>query len=364
MTNNLRLGLVGADASGRGWGAVAHLPALREIEEIELAALCTSRPESAAAATEAYGIKAYHDINELVAQPDIDIVSAVVRIPNHYEVVKAALNAGKHVYCEWPLGATLAETEELAALARDKGVVTAIGLQGWYEPTLAYVQELHDQGWLGELLTVSMTMKGRGAPSRPSWRDYQRELTKGAHLFNIVGGHTMGYLTFCFGPLARLSATVATRVKRLTMEDSGKMVDAQTPDNILLNGTFANGALLACQITAVPYHADGWRMVVHGSKGTLIATTPALPQITPVTLTGSQGEEPLTQMEVPARLRFAPDSVPYGPPQNVGQAYIRMAEAIREDRPFAPNFDDALEIHRLLDAIQRSSDQGCVVQLA
>lgn len=364
MTNQLRLGLVGADAAGRGWGPVAHMPALREIEQIELAALCTSRPESAAAATEAYGIKTYHDISQLVARPDIDIISTVVKIPSHYEVVMAALNAGKHVYCEWPLGATLAETEEMTALAREKGVVTAIGLQGWFEPTLAYVRELYDQGWLGELLTVGMTMRGRGAPTRPSQGDYQREIDRGAHLFNVVGGHTMGYLTFCFGPLARLSASVATRVSQLVMEDTGELVDANTPDTVLLHGRFANDGLLSCQITAVPYHAEGWRMVVHGSKGTLVAATPGLPQITPVKLSGSQGDAPLEEMVVPERLRFAPEAVPSGPAQNVSHAYIRMAEAIRDGAPFAPNFDDALGVHRLLGAIQRSSDQGCVVELA
>ena len=57
MTAKLKLGLVGADATGKGWGSAAHVPALRGIERIELAALCTSRPESAAAAAEAYGIR-------------------------------------------------------------------------------------------------------------------------------------------------------------------------------------------------------------------------------------------------------------------------------------------------------------------
>ena len=81
MADKLKLGLVGADAAGRGWGATAHIPALRGIEQIELAALCTSRPESAAAAAKAYSIdRAYHDTHELVAQPDIDIITASGRL--------------------------------------------------------------------------------------------------------------------------------------------------------------------------------------------------------------------------------------------------------------------------------------------
>lgn len=363
MADKLKLGLVGADAAGQGWGPAAHIPALSGIEEIELAALCTSRPESAAAAAKAYGIRTFHDINELVAQPDIDIISTVVRIPNHYEVVMAALNAGKHVYCEWPLGANLAETEEMATVARDKGVVTAIGLQGRHDPTLTYIKELYDQGWLGELMTVNLMMQTSGALERPSRRDYEREISKGAHLFNIVGGHTLDYLAYCFGPLAELSAKVATRVKQLRMVDTGEMVDARTPDNVLINGVLENGGLLNYQITAVPYHADGWRMAVYGSKGTIITTTQGLPQITPVTLVGAQGNDPLSELPAPERLRFVPKAVPFGPPQNVGQAYMRLAEAIREGKHFAPNFDDALTVHQLLDSVQRSSDEGRAVKL-
>jgi predicted dehydrogenase len=364
MTNKLKLGLVGADAAGQGWGPAAHIPALRGIEQIELAALCTSRPESAAAAAKAFGIdRAYHNINDLVAQPDIDIISTVVRIPNHYEIVMAALNAGKHVYCEWPLGASLAETEEMAAVAREQGVVTAIGLQGRHDPTLSYIKELYDHGWIGELHTVQMTMKTTSTQERPSQRDYEGEISKGATLFKIVGGHTLDHISYCFGSLTEISANVTTRIKQLRMADTGEMVDAKAADHTFLNGVFTHGALLSYQIMSVPYHADGWHMSVYGSKGTIIATTPGLPQITPLKILGAQGNEPLSELLVPERLRCVPDAVPFGPAQNVGQAYVRMAEAIHEGKQFAPNFDNAEQVHKLLEAIQQSSDEGRVVKI-
>lgn len=365
MASKLKLGLVGADASGQGWGPVAHIPALRGIEQIELAALCTSRPESAAAAANAYGIdRAYHDINELVAQPDIDIISVVVRIPNHYEVVMAALNAGKHVYCEWPLGASLAETEEMASVARTKGVVTAIGLQGRHDPTLTYIKQLYDEGWMGDVLSVNMTMFTTGTPERPSRQSYENEINRGAHLMTIAGGHTIDYIAYCFGPLSEVSAKVGTRVKHLRMVDTGETVEAKAADNMVLNGVLANGAYLSFHLSAVPFNANGWRMAVYGSKGTIIATTTMLPQITPITLVGAQGNEPLTELSVPDGLRVVPKAVPFGPAQNVGQAYTRMAQAILAGKQFDPNFDDALAVHNILESIQRSSDEGCVVKLA
>ena len=66
MADSVRVGLVGADASGSGWGSVAHVPALRAADGIELAAVCTSRPESAAAAGEAFGVRSFHDVRDLV----------------------------------------------------------------------------------------------------------------------------------------------------------------------------------------------------------------------------------------------------------------------------------------------------------
>jgi len=206
MAEALKLGLVGADASGRGWGPVAHMPALAAIDSIELAALCTSRPESAAAAAKAYGIdRAYHDVRDLAAQIDIDIVSVVVRVPHHHAIVMPAIEAGKHVYCEWPLGADLAEAEEMASLARAKGVVTAVGLQGHSEPALVYLKELYDEGWFGDLLSVNVTMLGGGALEHRAGDAWMGARVNGANTMTIVAGHTLDQVSFCFGsPRARL----------------------------------------------------------------------------------------------------------------------------------------------------------------
>jgi hypothetical protein len=57
--------------------------------------------------------RAFTNVAELVSAPEVDIVSVTVKVPHHLEIVRAALNAGKHVYCEWPLGNGLAEAEEL-----------------------------------------------------------------------------------------------------------------------------------------------------------------------------------------------------------------------------------------------------------
>ena len=111
MADRVRLGLIGASVQGT-WSARSHLPALRASPDIELTAVCTTRADSAEAARQAYGAKlAFDDCREMVASPEIDAVAVVVRVPSHYAPTKAALDAGKHVYSEWPLGRTTAEAK-------------------------------------------------------------------------------------------------------------------------------------------------------------------------------------------------------------------------------------------------------------
>ena len=74
--------------------------------------------------------------------PDIDAVAVILRVPAHYELTMAALNAGKHVYTEWPLGQTTAEAQEMADLAQSKGLRNMVGLQSRANPAILYAKDL------------------------------------------------------------------------------------------------------------------------------------------------------------------------------------------------------------------------------
>ncbi len=342
---------------------MVHIPAIRAVEDLELAAVCTSRPESAAAAADAYGVRGFHDVNDLAAQPEIDLIAVVVRVPAHHGVVMPALEAGKHVFCEWPLGADLAEAQEMAALARAKRVITAVGLQGRQDPSLTYIKELHDEGWLGDVLSVNMTMFGGGAGRSDSSSAWMGDAKNGANLLTIVAGHSLHYLSHSFGPLTEVTASVSTQVPQWHLADTGETIDVDAPDNVAFTGTFPGGGRLSFHMASVPYNGSSWRMTVYGTEGTLIATTEGLPQITPTTLEGARGDEPLAPLPIPERLRLAPAALPDGPAGNIARAYARIAEAIRDGKRFEPGFDDALELHELLDALQHSSDVGRTVKL-
>ena len=146
MADRIRLGIIGASPTV-GWAHRAHLPAVPASVGFELTAACTTRMETANESARQYGAKmAFDDYKAMLAHPEIDAVSVVLRVPAHYEITKDAINAGKHVFTEWPLGRTTEEARELAELARAKGVRTIVGLQSRAAPAVMHMKELIDSG--------------------------------------------------------------------------------------------------------------------------------------------------------------------------------------------------------------------------
>src|SRR3989442_6841047 len=137
----IRVGIISANPN-RGWAAQAHNPALKSVsDDFEITALSTSRRESADAARELFGVPlAFDNHKDLVNSAVVDVVAVTVKVPYHLELATAALDAGKAVYCEWPLGNGLKEAETLAALAKKKGVLAVAGVPGRSAPSGAYAR--------------------------------------------------------------------------------------------------------------------------------------------------------------------------------------------------------------------------------
>ena len=161
MAEKIRIGIVGATVTpgGSGWGANAHVPALRAVPDFEIAAVCTAHEDTAKASAAAFGVDlAFHNIDDMVAHPAVDMVVVCVRVPWHRDLVMAALRGGKPVFCEWPLGANLAEAEEMASFARGRSLRTIVGLQGRSDPTVRYARDLVADGYVGEVLTANLSV--------------------------------------------------------------------------------------------------------------------------------------------------------------------------------------------------------------
>jgi len=363
MADKIRLGLIGASVRGT-WSARSHLPAIQTSSDVELTAVCTTRADSAEAARQAWGARlAFDDYRKMIASPEIDAVAVVVRVPSHYAPTKAALEAGKHVYCEWPLGRTTAEAVELAALAKEKRLVTVVGLQARANPALIHMKELVEAGFVGEIMAVHVSLMREGVLSRPSHRTWQRDAELGANTLTIANGHTVDAMRFVTGDFGRFSAVVTTQAKQWLDTGTNTWLDVTSPDNVLISGRLASSAVASVHIGAIPFAGSGYRMEIYGRDGTLVVTGQDSPQLSEVFLHGAQGGDTLAPMPVPERLTFVAPGTPSGEALNVGQMYTLFAQAIREGairggENRRPSFETAVDLHRLVDAIKEASDEG------
>ena len=313
MTEKIRLGFVGANVNST-WATQSHFPALLASPDVEFTAVCTTRRESAEEARQAFGAKlAFHDFREMAASPEIDAVAVVVRVPSHYEPTKAAIEAGKHVLTEWPLGRNTAEGVELAALARDRGVQTAVGLQSRVSPAMLYVKELIETGYVGEVLSCSVTTMRDGALERPSSRTWQRDVDLGAHTLTIANGHVIDALRFVAGDFARVACMVSTQAPRWYETDTEQFVEVTSPDNVRVSGQLNSGAAASVHVGAVPWAGTGYRMEIYGREGTLVVTGSVSSQRGEMLrVQGAKGGHELQDLELPQRFVFVPADFPKG----------------------------------------------------
>jgi predicted dehydrogenase len=359
-SDKIRLGVIGANPTV-GWAPRAHLPALVASPDIELTAVCTTRQESAAASAQKYGAKmAFHDYRAMLACPDIDAVAVVLRVPSHYEPTRAALEAGKHVFTEWPLGKDTAEAEALTTLARQRGLQTCVGLQARAAPAVLYMKELIDTGYVGEVLSCHMSLLRDGVLQRTSDRTWQRDDTLGATTLTIASGHAIDAMRFIVGDFRHVAAVVTTQVPQWLEVDTQRLVDVTAPDNILVSGQLTNGAVASVHVASIPWAGSGYRLEIYGREGTLVATASESPQLGTVHLQGTRASGNLEPLEIPSRYCYVPENMPQGAPYNVGQLYTRFARAIRSSdvSPSNATFETAVDLHRLIDAMWESSEQG------
>ena len=355
----IRVGIIGANLA-YGWGVRAHIPALRVLPEFQVSAVCTTRMETAQETAKHFDIPlAFDDHRQMVAHPDIDLVAVCVRVPAHHQLVMSALEAGKHVFCEWPFGRDLSEAVEMRDLALAKGVQHMVGLQARGAPAVHRMRTLIADGYVGRVLSATMHASGGGLGRRPSTLAWTLDNTSGGTTFTIAGGHSIDVLRYCLGEFEEVSATVARSVDKATLTDTGETIDVTAPDNVLVNGRLASGAVASIHVKSVPAHGTGFRFEVHGTEGALLATSDGGAQGGEMTLLGARNDEPaLVELPLEAEDRWVPAETPAGPPLNVAQLFRRLGERVRDLGPADPDFHDAVTLHELLDAVQRSSESG------
>jgi predicted dehydrogenase len=358
----LGVGIIGVNP-GRGWASVAHIPALRALPNYEIRALSTQSPESARTAGEVFGIDAvFSNHEQLVIQPDVDVVAVTVKVPHHRELVSAALAAGKAVYCEWPLGRDLDEARAMAALAAERGVRTIVGLQARQAPATAFVQELLRDGYVGEVL--STTVVGLSVPGDTMVRAnaYMLDRANGANALTISVGHSLDVLNHVLGEFADLSAVTDLRRPLIAIEETREQITKTAPDQIAVIGTLTSGATASIHIREAVAGGTGFLWEINGTDGTLrISADGAQPQIFPLTVAGARGRNEPAELAIPERLIQkwpALASLEGAPAYNVGRAYAAFVADIENGTDTVPDFADAVRRHEVIAAIERSAVSG------
>lgn len=373
---NIGVGIIGANGD-KSWAAEAHIPALRALpDRYEITALSTRKQQTADAAARKFGVPhAFDDHTELVAHPDVDLVVVAVKVPAHLELVTSALTAGKAVYCEWPLGNGLAEAEQLTKLARDKGLVAAIGLQGRAAPVVRRVRDLVRDGFVGKVQSTSVIASGG------NWGEvvagagaYIVDRANGATMLEINLGHTIDALCWSLGEFRELSSTMLTINPTIRIAETGETIAKTASDQIVIGGVLDNGAAASIHYRGGMSRGTNFHWEINGSEGDLVITLDdpigslgALKllgsvgsiQLGALRLHGARGTAELAEIEVPPSYLAAP-AAPTGLPYNLTHAYAMFADELRDSTMGTPTptFEDGLVRHRMMDAIVRAAESG------
>lgn len=366
MGEKIRVGIIGMQP-GRSWGAIAHVPALAALsDDYAVTAVSTTRQQSADAAAAEYGVPhAFDNHQALVSCPEVDLVAVTVKVPHHLELVTAAIEAGKHVYCEWPLGNGIAEARQMGALAKARGVKAAIGLQARQAPAVRYVADLIAQGFVGDVLSTSLI--GTGA----NWGEYvdqpnayTADKRNGVTLLTIPVSHTMDAVCQVLGEIETLVATTANRRTQTILAETGEALPLTSEDQVAFAAKLAGGVVASLHYRGGMSKGTGLTWEINGTKGDLrISAWAGHLQIFDPSLEGAGAEdEAMKPMPVPDS--YYATAIRDGVALNVAEAYARFATDIREGTTQCATFEDAITRHQMVEAIERSAATGQSVRPA
>ena len=352
MATALRVGIIGASASG-GWARDSHVPAVQGLEGLRLVAVATNSQTTADEAAHAFGVDAaYPSGLDMIRSAEIDIVTVATRVPDHRELVLAALAAGKHVYCEWPLGRSLAEAETMSAAVRAAGVQAAIGLQLRGNPVVHRSRELIMQGAIGRLLSVTMSSATAGfGPVVPAPFAYLEDPSHFANLITIQAAHTIDMAIAIVGGLMDLNGLATAQFPMVTVGDDPVPRPRTTFDHLLLQARFTAGGVLDAEVAGGRPPDTPFVLTAVGTSGVLKIDGGAMRGFQSGRLTLSLNGEP--QSVDDGELASLSDAA-----ANVAGVYAALRDGIRSGMSSAADFEHAARLTRLVLDVLDSSKLG------
>ena len=339
---------------GTGWGTRVSVPAFREAGW-EVAGLWSRRPERAADFAERLEIPfATGDAQELIERAEIDAVAIHTPPHMHLDLCRAAFEAGKHVLCDKPFATNLAEAEAMLAAAEASGLTAMVNYEFRFAPLRQQVQALAAEGAIGDLKHVSIDLQTTN-PLIELERPWRLDPAHGGGLLNELGSHAIDRLRQWFGDLASVSAQMES------FPPEGLDPQFTSEDQISAAFEFVNGGIATLSMSWVTDPPLGMRIVIAGSGGTILATSPGTMLSDGEVLLGRAGGDGLSRVEPPADQA----AVAAGGAVTASARLIEaFAEGIDQGRSPSPNFRDGLASQIAIEAMRESDASGRAVRVA
>ena len=348
----IRVGIVGASAKA-SWAKVSHVPAINGLHGVKLSAVATRNEQSAREAAKAFGAdRWFSDPFAMIRDERIDLITIAVNVPAHRELVLAALEARKAVYCEAPLGRTVAEAEQMASAVGS--LHTAIGLQGRLNPAVRRAAQLVSSGQIGRPLNARIVSATTGfGPEMPSTYDYFNKTSSGANLLTISAGHTLDLVEAVLGPICEVEARTEIRWPTVKLTDTGGESLRETADQVAVLGKTGSGAVFTADIHGGVAHEDArFSLEIRGADGWLSLS----------------GGHPFGfqcgDLKLASNVAFAaPEKATVsggfmGASINVGEIYAYLVRDLQAGAYNTPDFEHALHNARLIEAVMRAGELG------
>ncbi len=365
----IKTGIIGGSMNNQ-WASRTHIPVLTEHPDFQITAIGTSNMESARLSAAEIGAPlAFADHRALAESKDVDLVVVSVKVPFHDEAVTAAIQEQKHVYCEWPLAIDTNQAKKLTELAKKAGIRHAVGLQARQSPEINWLKQAVQKGDIGRVLSCTMHVSTHGKGGVTDEKSiYLLQKENGADLLAINGGHSLDALCYILGGFKELSALMNNNYPEAVITETGETIAKNTADQIVVNGTLASGASASVHIQGGVY--PGFCLEIQGEKGAFrLSQQRSLGhvQFGGLTLEKMAYPDGSALLTSTGHIRWQhvrqsaeKDAHPAG---YVEKAYRVLAKDILENERNIPDFDDAVKLHMLLDAVRKSAETGQTVVL-
>ena len=315
-------------------------------KEIEIAGVCDLIPERAENAVKKYGMKLYRDMYELFADPEVDIVLNITRPAEHFEVSKAALMAGKHVYSEKPLAATLTEGRELVRLAKEKGLMLGGAPDTFLGAGIQTCRELIDSGEIGTPVGTAGFMICRGHETwHPDPEFYYKH--GGGPMFDM-GPYYLTAMINLLGGVSDVSAMTKKSFAQRTITSKphgGEIIDVDVDTYIAGTMRFRSGAIGTLFTTFDAYYPYQARLEVYGSAGTLFVPDP------------NCFGGPVSVFRPGEEVREVPLTFPDYSGNSRALGLADMAKALRTGRDFRCSYVQTLHVLEIMEGFTKSGHE-------